>query len=58
MPIAARRRVKEEASWREKARGREAVNGVEKEKGKGEKEKAGGGVKKDKAGGKETKIER
>ena len=49
--------MKEEASWREKARGEEAVNGMEKEKGEGEKEKRGGGMKKEMAGEKETTRE-
>ena len=39
MPIAAKRKGKVGASWREEAREGEAVDGRDKEKGRGDKEK-------------------
>ena len=61
MPIAAKRKGKVGASWREEVREGEAVNGRDKEKGKGrgdkEKEKGRGGKKKDKDDGKKAKGE-
>ena len=57
MPIAAKRMVKEEASWGEKAGGGETDKGVERGRDKGEKEKRGEGIK-EKAGGNKNKKER
>ena len=51
MPIAAKRKGKVGASWREEAREGEAVDGREKEKGRGNKEKNKG------RGGKNEKKE-
>ena len=57
MPRAAKRKGEVEASWRERAREEEAVNGGEKEKGRVEKEKEErrGEKKEEKEEGKETK---
>ena len=54
MPRAAKRKGDVRASWREEAREGEAVNGMGKEKGRGDKEKEKGrrGKKKEKEGGK------
>ena len=59
MPKAAKRKGKVGASWREEAREGEAVNGRDKEKGRGdkEKEKGRGGKKKEKEDEKKTKGE-